>query len=323
MRADIGALLLGSSPLIDAHGIKGPPRPDVAVYSTNTGHELIPWFEFYGGHFGVPVMGLHPPPALDVLERIDIDAAVQQLFRLVQRLEDTTKRKLDMDRLSEVVGHSADAAQLWGEILGLMRAVPAPITFFDTLIHVAGIILLRGTPELVDYYRFLKAEVEDRIADGVSAVPDEAYRFYWDGPAIWCALRPLARLLSDAGAAVVSSTFCSEFALVGLDPDDPIESMATAYASIFDNRSGDYRTAYLAERFNQFGVDAAIYHDCRTTPETSHVRYGPGSRTQRLTGVPGLVIEADSHDLRLFSSERLQQLLGGFLEQQAANLGAR
>ncbi|MGE5231241.1 MAG: ketopantoate reductase family protein, partial [Deltaproteobacteria bacterium] len=37
MRADIGALLSGSSPLAAAHGIKGPPRPDVVVYSTNTG----------------------------------------------------------------------------------------------------------------------------------------------------------------------------------------------------------------------------------------------------------------------------------------------
>ena len=47
MRADIGALLSGSSPLMAAHGIKGPPRPDVVVYSTNTGHELLRWFEFY------------------------------------------------------------------------------------------------------------------------------------------------------------------------------------------------------------------------------------------------------------------------------------
>jgi len=175
---------------------------------------------------------------------------------------------------------------------------------------------------VVDYYRLLKAEVENRIADGISAVPDEAHRFYWDGPAIWCALRPLARLLSNGGVAVVASTFCSEFALSELDPLDPLESMAIAYSSIFDNRSGDYRTAYLAERFDQFGVDGAIYHDCRTAPETSHVRYGQGSRAQRLTGVPGLVVEADSHDLRLFSTERLEQQLDVFVELPGAGVGS-
>lgn len=316
MRTDIGALLTGTSPLTDIHGIAGPPSPDLVLYSTNTGHELVRWFQYYGSQFGVPVMGLHPPPALDVLERIDVDAAVHQLLRLQRRLEESTGRTLDMDRLGEVVGYTAQAADLWNDILGLARAVPAPITFFDTLIHVAPMILMRGTPEAVDYYVQLKAEVEDRVAQGVSAVPNESHRLYWDGPPIWCALRPLARLFAEAGASIVASTFCSEFALRGLDADDPLESMAVAYTGIFDNRSEDFRMAYLAQQFEQYAVDAAIYHDCRTTPETSHVRYGPAAQIQHLTGVPGLVIEADSHDLRLFSTERLQEQFADFLERR-------
>jgi 2-dehydropantoate 2-reductase len=321
MRTDIGALLAGSSPLTDTHGIAGPPRPDVVVYSTNTGHELVRWFEFYGSYYGVPVMGLHPPPALNELEQIDVDAAVHQLLRLQSRLEESTGRVLDIDRLGEVVGHSARATELWSDILGLARTVPAPITFFDTLVHVAPMILMRGTPEAVDYYSQLKAEVEERVSQGVSAVPNESHRLYWDGPPIWCALRPLARLFEEAGAAIVGSTFCSEFALRGLDPHDPLESMARAYTGIFDNRSEDYRAAYLAQQFEQYGVDAAIYHDCRTTPETSHVRYGPSARTRHLTGVPGLVIEADSHDLRLFSTEKLQEQFADFLEQRVERIG--
>jgi 2-dehydropantoate 2-reductase len=318
MRTDIGALLAGTSPLTDAHGIAGPPRPDIVIYSTNTGHELVRWFEFYGSHYGVPVMGLHPPPALNVLEQMDVDAAVHQLMRMQQRLEEFTGRALDMDRLGEVVGHSARAAELWNDILGLARTVPAPITFFDTLIHVAPMILMRGTPEAVDYYVQLKAEIEERVLQGVSAVPNESHRLYWDGPPIWCALRPLARLFEEAGAAIVASTFCSEFALGGLDADDPIESMARTYTGIFENRSEDYRAAYLGRQFAQYGVDAAIFHDCRTTPETSHVRYGPAARSQYLAGVPGLVIEADSHDLRLFSTERLQEQFADFLERRVA-----
>ncbi len=323
MRTDIGALLTGTTPLTDAHGIAGVPRPDIVTYSTNTGHELVRWFEFYGSHYGVPVMGVHPPPALDVLEQIDVDAAVHQLLRLQRRLEEASGRSLDMDRLGEVVGYSAQAAELWGDILALARHTPAPITFFDTLIHVAPMILLRGTADAVDYYRQLKTEIEDRVVQGVSAVPNESHRLYWDGPPIWCALRPLARLFEEAGAAIVASTFCSEFALNGLDPVDPLESMARAYTGIFDNRSEDYRAAYLAQQFEQYSVDAAVYHDCRTTPETSHVRYGPLSRTEHLAQVPGLVIEADSHDLRLFSTERLQEQFSDFLEHRAERIGAQ
>lgn len=317
MRADIGALLSGSSPLVRVHGIKGPPRPDVVVYSTNTGHEQLRWFEFYGAHYGVPVHGVHPPPALHHLERIDLDAAVHQLLRLASRLEEATGRTLDMDVLGETVAHTAAAAALWEEILSLGRNVPAPFTWFDTLVHMAPMIVLRGTPEAVDYYRQLKAEIEDRVAAGVSAVPIETHRFYWDGPPIWCAMRPLARLFADAGVAIVASTFSDSFALQGLDQYDPIESMARTYTGVFGNRSEEFKTAYLARRFEQYAVDAAIYHDSRTSPEASHVRYGLAQRVQRATGIGAFVLEADSHDLRLFSTDRLHAQLSTFLEQQA------
>jgi benzoyl-CoA reductase/2-hydroxyglutaryl-CoA dehydratase subunit BcrC/BadD/HgdB len=184
------------------------------------------------------------------------------------------------------------------------------------LIHMAPMVLLRGTQEAVQYYRLLKSEIEERLAHGVAAVPGESHRFYWDGPPIWCALRPLSRLFMDAGVAIVASTFCASFGLSGLDPNDPFGSMARVYTGVFGNRSEDYKSAYLASQFVEFGIDAAVYHDCRTTAEASHVRYGLAERTQRLTGVPALVFEADSHDLRLFSTERLEGLLSALLEQR-------
>jgi 2-dehydropantoate 2-reductase len=317
MRADIGALLAGSSPLVTAHGIPGPPRPDIVVYSTNTGHELLRWFEFYGAHYGVPVMGLHPPPALHDLDRSDLDASVHQLLRLTGQLERATGSTLDMDRLGEVVEHTARAAELWADILDLARAVPAPFTFFEALNHLAPMLLLRGTPEAVDYYRMLKFEIEDRVAQGIAAVPGETHRFYWDGPPIWCALRPLATLFADYRVAIVASPFCGSFTLPGLDAREPIESTARTYATVFGNRSEQFKSAYLAEQFSQFGVDAAVYHDSRTAPESSHVRHGLAVRAERQTGVPAFVIESDSHDERLFSSDRLQGQLAEFMEQQA------
>ncbi|MFI5309723.1 MAG: 2-dehydropantoate 2-reductase [Gemmatimonadales bacterium] len=322
MRTDIGANLLGTSPLAMAYGIGGPPRPDIVVYSTNTGHELLRWFEFYGARYGVPVLGLHPPPALHELERIDIDAAVAQLLRLVSQLEKATGRTLDHDRLGDVVERTAQAAALWSDILALGRSVPAPLTFFDTVVHLAPMLLLRGTEDAVDYYRLLKAEIEERVAQGVAAVAGECHRFYWDGPPIWHALHPLARLFADRGVAVVASTFCDVFTLPGLDPHNPVESMASAYTGVFGNRSEDYKTASLGAQFEQYGVDGAVFHDCRTTPEASHVRYGLAPRTEQLTGVPAFVLEADSHDPRLFSSEPLQGSLSDFLERHVEYVGA-
>ena len=73
----------------------------------------------------------------------------------------------------DTVRLTAKAARLWGEILTLARTVPSPITFFDTLVHLAPMVVMRGTPEAVEYYTILKAEIEARVADGMAAVPGD------------------------------------------------------------------------------------------------------------------------------------------------------
>lgn len=312
MRVDIGALLQRSSPFAAAYGIAGPPRPDFAVFCTNNSHEFRRWFEFYGGHFDVPVVGFSPPPAA---EAAGSSAGVDLVRHLIEQLEGETGRRLDVGRLSEVVGLSAEAARLWNHILDLAQATPAPFTFFDSLAHVAPIALLRGTPEAVSYYRLLADELEQRVADGVGAVEHERYRFYWDGPPVWCAMRALSGMFATRNVAIVASTYASTFALTGLDANDPVASTATAYANVFGNRSDAVNESWLASRFSAYGVDAVVYHDCRTSPEAGHVRYGVPMRVERSSGVPGYVLEADAHDPRLFSAERLERQLDEFIER--------
>jgi hypothetical protein len=65
-------------------------------------------------------------------------------------------------------------------------------------------------------------------------------------------------------------------------------------------------------------VDAAVYHDVRTSPEHSTVRYGAHIRLRRDTGVPAIVLEADTHDLRLVSVDHIRSQLQEFLEQRRA-----
>jgi 2-dehydropantoate 2-reductase len=317
MTCDIGAMLAGHSPLVSVYGIAGPPRPDVVVYNTSNGHTLVRWFEFYGGYFRVPVFGLHSPGYLHEVTPIEVDAVAQQTHRMISGLESVAGRKLDPDRLSEVVASSAKASNLWWEIMHLARTVPSPITFFDLVIHMAPMVLLRGTPQAVEYYTILKAELEERIAAGQAAVPGERYRFYWEGPPIWCALRPLAKLFMSHRVAIVAATYPRICSVEGLDPANPVASMAAAYTGIFPNRSDEYKAQFLAAQFNDFGIDGVIYHDGRTAPDHSNVRFGLEVRLNRATNLPSIVIEADSHDMRLFSMEQVTKQLSEFVERRA------
>jgi benzoyl-CoA reductase/2-hydroxyglutaryl-CoA dehydratase subunit BcrC/BadD/HgdB len=320
MTCDIGAMLAGDSPLVPVYGIAGPPPADIVIYSTNYGHGLIRWFDYYSGHFGVPALSLHPPTALGEIGQIEIDAAAGQMERMVARLEDFTGTELDIDHLSEIVTHSARAADLWSEIVGLSRTVPSPLTTFDLLVHMAPMVMMRGTPEAVEYYEILKAELEDRVANTLAAVPGERFRFFWEGPPVWGALQSLAKLFFDHQIALVSSTYCTIWGLEGLEPDNPIESMARAYTGIFTNRSDSWKASWLASQFESNAVDCVVFHEGRTSPEHSNVRYGLEVKLRRATGLPTIVFEADAHDLRLFSIRHLQQQILDFLEQQDGSL---
>jgi 2-dehydropantoate 2-reductase len=316
MTSDIGAMIAGDSPLVSVHGIEGPPRPDVLVYNTNNGFAVTRWFQYYANHFQVPVLGLHPPKGLPELSYVEVDAAVQQMLHLISGLEKTADRRLDFDRLAEVVDYSARAAGLWGEILNLARTVPSPLTYFDMLVHMAPMVVMRGTPQAVEYYEILKAELEDRVANQLAAVPGERFRFYWEGPPIWCALRPLAELFLRERTAIVAATYSQVFAIDRLDRNNPIASMAQAYTGTFLNRSDDFKASFLKSQFDEFGVDAVVYHEGRTAPEQSNVRYGLEVRLRRETGLPSIVLEADTHDLRLFSINQIRRQLEEFIEQQ-------
>jgi 2-dehydropantoate 2-reductase len=322
MAADIGAMLAGESPLASLHGLERIPRPDVLVYNTNLGPYIARWFEYYANRLGAPLLGLHPPAVLDEVEKIEVDASVQQTLRLVDRLEKVSGRALDQDRLAETVDLSQRAARLWSEILDLACHAPSPLTYFDTLIHVAPMLLLRGTEAAIRYYEILLAELKHRIAEKIAAVPGERLRFYWEGVPVWCALRPLASLFLDHGIAVVGSTYGHTYAALELlQRENPIESMAAAYTGIYPNRSREYKVRYLAREFERYGVDGAVFHDARTSPAHSTVRYGVHIRLRRDTGVPPLVIEADTHDLRLVSIEQIRNQLQEFLEQRRAHAG--
>ncbi len=318
MASDVGAMLAGETPLAGLHGLDGVPPPQVLLYNTNVGGYVARWFEYYGNRLGVPLLGLHPPPGLFEVEKIEADASVLQTLRLVERLEKVSGRTLDHDRLAGVVELSARAARLWGEILDLACHTPSPLTFFDTLIHVAPMLLMRGTQEAVSYYEILLAELKQRIAGKIAAVPGERYRVYWEGAPIWCALRPLASLFLDEGIAVVGSWYAQSYSLQGLQRENPIESMAIAYTSVFPNRSREYKAQFLAREFVRHGVDAAVFHDARTAPDHSAARSGLHIRLQRDTGVTPIVIEADTHDLRLVSVDHIRSQLREFVEQRRA-----
>jgi benzoyl-CoA reductase/2-hydroxyglutaryl-CoA dehydratase subunit BcrC/BadD/HgdB len=176
-------------------------------------------------------------------------------------------------------------------------------------------VVLRGDVRAEQYYELLITELEGRIADGVGAVDDETYRFYWEGMPVWGKLRNHANSFAAQRTCVVASTYCNSWIFDAMECDDPFEGMARAYTELFIVRSEDYKEQYLADMIDDYAIDAIVYHDAKTCPNNSNCRYGMPERLSRRLGVPHVVIAGDLNDLRLYSEEQAQTQFEALVEQ--------
>jgi benzoyl-CoA reductase/2-hydroxyglutaryl-CoA dehydratase subunit BcrC/BadD/HgdB len=315
LTSDIGAFIAGETPLTKAYGIEEIPKPDVLVFSTNQCRDVADWWGYYSREWDVPMLGVHPPHLLGEVTPDHLRAVTNEHNAMIPRLEEISGRKLDRDRLKEIVSLAHDAAVLWREILSLAQHKPSPFTFFDGVIHMAPIVLLRGTQAAVDYYMLLKDELSARVADSTAAVPGEQLRMYWEGMPVWGALRELSSLFFEKQTAVVASTYCNTWAFDKLDPENIDESMARVYTEIFINRSETTKVKVLEEFINEFSIDGIVFHDCKTCPNNTNCRYGMPERIYERLGVPSVIIGGDMTDLRLYSPDQTRTALEGFVEQ--------
>jgi len=315
LTADVGAFLAGETPLTAAYGLASVPKPDVLVYNTNQCRDVQDWFGFYARHFGVPLVGVQSPVQVGEVTDALVDSLVPQYRALIPTLEAVAGKRFDPERLEGVMTLAARTTQLWAQVLGTMRQKPSPLTFFDTAVHMAPAVVLRGLPQAVGYYEQLLEELRQRTAQGVAAIDGERYRLYWDGMPVWGRLRELATFFQELKASLVVSTYCNSWVFSAFDPKRPFESMARAYLELFITRSEPAKENIMAGLCQDFAVDGVIYHDAKTCPNNSNTRYGLPQRLRQRTGLPFTIVYGDLNDLRCFSEEQAKTGIEAFLEQ--------
>jgi benzoyl-CoA reductase/2-hydroxyglutaryl-CoA dehydratase subunit BcrC/BadD/HgdB len=315
LTSDVGAYIQHWTPLDKTYGVKSIPKPDVLAYNTNQCRDVKEWFSYYSREFSAPLVGINSPKYIDEVEDMYVDDVAAQIERVVRQLEEITESKLDESRLEETVRLSLEATKLWKEILETAANAPSPLTFFDGTVHMAPIVVLRGDQRAVDYYQLLLEEMKERIAAGVGAVDGEKHRLYWEGMPIWGKLRALSEQFAELRTCVVASTYCNSWIFDDMKESDPVRSMALAYTKLFINRSELAKERYIAEMVKRFKVDGVIFHDSKTCPHNSNVRYGMPGRIKLNCRIPTLIINADLNDLRLYSEEQTKTNIEAFVEQ--------
>ncbi len=246
------------------------------------------------------------------------DYVSAQLYRMVEFLESMTGRPFDWQALRESMRHIKNASLLRREAMAMCKGVsPTPMTYWDWIASIAHINFLPGTQELVDYFQLIRDEVADRVENGVSAIRNERYRFYFDGIMNWNKVGVLARKFAEHDVAVLCgrythNAFWQEPHLI--DPDDPIRGMAQHYL-ICPSNHGAKTLQHLTNRdCEEYDIDGVVFHSTRTCRAFSNPQRLLAKGVQDQLGIPSMFFEGDIADESFYKGELMENRLEALLE---------
>ncbi len=245
------------------------------------------------------------------------DYAEGQLRELVEFLEYQTGRPFDWDVLSESMSYIKRASELRLEGMALCTQAPTPATYWDWVASIAPINFLPGNQALVDYFAGVKAEIEQRIADGVPAIANERYRVYFDGIMNWNKLGFLTKKFAEYDVAVVAGrytheSFWQEPQLI--DVDNPLRGMAQHYLLCPLNHGLKNLQELLLRRLDEYAIDGIAFHSTRTCRAMTNPQTMLAKTAERERGVKSFFFEGDVADASFYNDELFDSRLEAMLE---------
>lgn len=309
-RSDISCATVNGGP------IGGLPRPDMLVCCNNICGTVLKWYEVQARYYKVPLFILDTPFCHTGFSPEAKRYVKGQIGEYLVFLEAACGKKMDRERLQEVGRLSVEGQRLWQAVLDTAMNRPAPLSAFDAFFHLALIVTLRGTRQAVDYYKMLLAEMEQRVAEGIGAVPVEKYRLLWDNLPVWFRTKWLSEKFASRDACLVADTYTSAWcgSLKYVDENNFLETMAECYSRIYLNIGVDEMARQVMEMVEKYGADGLVMHSNRSCKPYSLGQYDIQRIVGEKMGIPTVMIEADMVDERSFSEAQIETRIEAFIE---------
>ena len=324
VKADLGMIAKGNiGP--DGHPL---PSPDALLLSYTGCFTFMKWFELVREQYKCETLMLHVPYEGDGHATKNMrDYIVKQLKDvIIPGLERVSGVKFDIDRLRQILKESAKAEENFVWVLNSAKHKPSPIDAYFGGVYYAGPIFtaFRGTPEATEYYRLLRGEIEQRIANGQGPITpegdmkEEKYRLVVEGPPNWTSFRDFWKMFYDEGAVVVASTYTKVGGVYDLgfrhDPDHPLESLAEYCLGCYTNRNLPARIDLIEKYVKEFEADGLLINSIKSCNSFSAGQLLILREIERRTGKPAAFIETDLVDPRYFSPANVKNRLESYLQ---------
>ncbi|MBC8240117.1 MAG: benzoyl-CoA reductase subunit B [Alphaproteobacteria bacterium] len=324
VKSDLGMMLQGN---IGPTGDK-LPDPDVLLLSYTGCFTFMKWFELVREHYDCETIMLHVPYQADgKITQNMRDYVVKQLKEdVIPTLERVSGVKFDMDRLRQYMRESAKAEDDLVWILQSAKNKPSPIdAFFGGVYYIGPIFTaFRGTEAATEYYRTLRGEIEQRLANGQGPVTPEGdfgkerFRLVVEGTPNYTNFREFWKMFYDEGAVVVASTYTKVGGVYDFgfrhDPDHPIESLADYCLGCYTNLSLPARIRMLCNYMEDYQADGLVINSVKSCNSFSAGQLLMLREIEKRTGKPAAFIETDLVDPRYFSAANVKNRLESYFQ---------
>jgi len=293
----------------------GLPAPDLIISFGGGCIPAMKIFQAFTEHFNVPTFVADSPqvPPEQLTGEV-LGFAVDHFKELVHFLEEHTGRKLDMDRLKEVIRLSDRACELWDEIMDYRRCVPTPFSAAELGVMFV-MVVLPGTQQAVDFLEKFKAEVKERVEQGIGCVPRERFRLFWDNIPLWYNMG-LFNYFEKFDAVVVAETYSAAWS-IRLDPEKPFETLARKSMLSFplvSNVSLQNRIDMVLDTCRKYKIDGAILHSNMSCKPISLGQMDVKTALMEDLEIPSVMFEADHMDVRNWNEAQVKNRLDAFMD---------
>ena len=254
---------------------------------------------------------------------------VEELKGLVKFLEKHIGKKMDWERLSQLVDLTDRTWDLIWEAYELRKAVPTPMGTGDAMNTMVPMVFMMGTQEAYDYYKDLYDELKVKIANKEGVIPDEKYRLIWGGglPS-WFALTDFNYFNSKGAVFPVETTYRMIEATYNFDMDlskitDPLEHIAWRWIKFWTywhdrarKRPGSHPDVErLIKYIEDYKIDGIVMHEafsCRSWHVGLIWQLNLLKKVYR--DIPSLILESDIVDISSYNEADTRARIDAFID---------
>ncbi len=302
----IGAALAGDLPL-----------PNAIVHTAHPCDSGLVSFDTIAEYLDIPQFCIDTPYYKD--ER-SYRYLARELEKMVSFLEEHTGRKLDEDKLREVVENSNEAQRYLTKINDLRKNVPCPLSSWFLTLNASACFNLSGTPGLIEYLKKQYEIARTAVEENKGHLPDEKIRLAWIYTPIFYDLGIFDWMEKEFGA-IVTMDMMGHFSANPIenvsDRDSIFMGLARRLTSVPMGHQAHGPTEiysdWAIEVCRDYKADAAIFAGNFACKHAWAIIQLIKDKIYDELGIPTFIFDLDFVDPRMKSSETVKAQLADFI----------